>query len=572
MKKMMIALFCCLSLVAWPVVAEEKPDASNFVEVGLHGSDVAKDHNRVTEYNQAPTAIEGTVQLRLMNQKDDLKYKLDLSIFSSEDMKMSLVINKGHWFKSTTTFNKFMHKLDHDRMQNLQWRETTNPEANSPGGKMLTFVDYDPNQEYFKVYEDLKQVFNIQLDTETPTDLEFGFRAQTRTGYHQTMQLSHCDNCHIQSKAAELDQTSYDAWAKVHAKVNNRIDVSYKFTYSKFENDMDPTMYYIDQPMHPVNGSNAEEFGSRQVYGGEILESGVIHDNEETRHEVRVEGYVTDADRIVGNASYSQLKNKMADLSMTTTAGSFRWNHKFSKQFTLDAFLSYYKMDNDDIYIDLPTWREGRAGGGQDFDFTRYSTYNRNVSLLKLQGYYKVDANNRWTFSYRYKQVDREYQVVTFEDRETETVEGLFKVRWDGRFDDIRANVQLSYETVDNPFTNATGIIETPINDISPIEGNSFVYYWQRERVGEATNLPSNDLNLRGNLSYRMNDRLSMSATVGLRDASNDELNSYEFDIEALNAGLNLFAVLNDKAVLNFGFNHSDMKTQAYFSVPVMDG
>ncbi len=572
MKKAWIALFCCLTLIAGPVKAGDTPDASNYVEVGVHGSDVAKDHNRVTEYNQARTAVEGTLKLRMMDQKDDLKYRLDLSVFSNNDMNLDLVIHKGDWFTSTTSYNKFMHKLDHDQMQNLQWRESVNPEVNQPGGKMMTFVDRSPGMEYFKVYENIRQVFNFRFNTENPTDLELGFRAQNRSGYHQTMQLSHCDTCHVQSKAAKLDQTNYDAWAKVHTKVDNRFDVSYKFTYSSFENNEDPTLYYIDQPRHPVNGGNVEEFGSRQVFGGEILESGTISDNERTLHEVRVEGSVTDADHLVGNASYAKQTNKGMDLDLSTTAASFRWRHKVSKRFKLDAYLSYYTMDNDDVYVVLPAWREGRGGGGQDMDYTRFSTYNRNVSMLKLQGYYKMDQQNRITFSYRYKQVDREYQVVTFEDRETETIENRFNVRWDRRVDDLKTTLEATYEVTDNPFANATGIIETPINNISPIEGNSFVYYWQRERVGEATNLPSDDLNIRGTVSYRFNDRISMSANAGLRDASNDDLNSYSFDMSAMNAGLNLFAVLNDKVMLNFGFDHSNMKTQAYFSVPVMDG
>lgn len=572
MKRMMIALCCCLSLVTWNAVAGDEPDAARFVEVGLHGSDVAKDHNKVTEYNQAKTTIEGTLRLRMMDQKDDLKYRLDLAIFSNNDMKMDLVIHKGHWFKSTTSYNKFMHKLGHDNLSNLVYRETVNPETNQPGGKMLTHYDSDPNQDYFTVYEDLKQVFNIQLDTEMPSDLEFGFRAQTRSGYHQAIQLSHCDNCHVASKSKAVDQVTYDAWAKVHAQVNNKVDVSYKFTYSKFENNEDPTMRYIDLPRHPANGGSIEEFGSRQVFGGEMVESGYINDNERYLHEVKVDGNVSELDRLVGNASYSKLTNKSTDLELTTTAGSFRWRHKFSKKLKMDALFSYYKMDNDEIFIDLPNWRDGRAGGGQDLDYVRYSAYDRTVSMVQLMGYYKKDANNRMSFSYRYKQVDRENTFVTYEDRETETVESRLKFRWDGRYGDMKASVQASYETIDNPFANATGIVEEPANGYTAMEGNAWVYYWQRERIGEATNLPSDDLNLRGSVSYRLSDRMSVNVNAGLRDGSNDDLNYYSFDISAMNVGLNLFAVLNEKAVLNFGFDHSNMETQAYFSVPVMDG
>jgi len=572
MKRAWIALFCCLSLVALPAFADNTPDAENYVEIGAHGSDVTGDHNRVTEYNQAKTRVEGTLKLRMMNQKDDLKYKLDLAIFSNDDMKMNLVIHKGDWFTSTTSYNKFLHKLDHDRMANLQFRESVDPEINKPGGKFATHVDYDPNQDYFKVYEDLKQVFNFKLNTEIPADIEVGFRAQMRSGYPQTMQLSHCDTCHIQSKAAELDETTTDMWVKAHAKVANRFDVSYKFNYSKFQNDTDPTLYYIDTPRHPVSGGLVEEFSSRTNFGGEILESGYINDNEKTTHEVHVEGDVTKDDRVVAGASYSQLTNKGMDLDLTTTAGSFRWTHKFNRDFNLDAYLSYYTLDNDDVFVDIAPWRDGRPGGGQEMAFTRYSAYNRDVALLKLQGRYKVDAHNRLTFSYRYKQVSRDTLVVNVEDDNTDTTQNLFQVRWDGRYGDLNASATLAYETTDHPFLNATGIIEEPANGYSPLPGNGLVYYWQRVRTSEAGNLPNEDLNLRGNLSYRGGDNWSVNLNASYRDARNDELNSYQWDSTAINAGVNLFVVLNEKTVLTIGYDHSNMKSAALFTVPVMDG
>ncbi len=571
MKKFAIFLLACLPLIAWPALAEEHVDARNYVEIGAHGNDVSKDHNQVSEYSQTETQVEGLLRLRTMDTKGDLKYRLDLALFSNDDMKMKLVIHKGDWFTSTTTYNKFLHKLGHDRMSNLVWREAEDREGTIPAHKEVTHVDYDSTQDYYKVYEDFRQVFDVKLNTSIPSDIQVGFRAQSRNGYHQTMQLSHCDTCHVQSKAAKLDENAYDVWAKVHAKVSN-FDVSYKYTYSKFNNKADETMYYIDLPRHPVTGGAIEEFGSRTLFGGEILPSEFNNDNKKSTHEVHIEGKVGSNDTIVAGASYSDLENQFTNLDLTTATGSFRWSHKFRPNFVLDAFLSYYTMDNDDYFVDLPAWREGRPGGGQEMSWTRYSAYNRDVSYVKLRARYRMNHNNRFTFSYRYKQIDRDYAVVNLEDGSTDTTSNLFKVRWDGRFDALRANFVASFESVNHPFENARGINEDPANLYTPFPGNSGIYYFQRQVIGEATNMPSQDLNFRGNLSYRFSDRASFTLYAGFRNGENNELNTYTMNLTGRTAGTSLFYILNDKTVLTIGYDYNFSKQEALFSVPVMDG
>ncbi len=571
MKKLAIFLLACLPLIAWPALAEDHVDADNYVETGFHGSDVSKDHNQVSEYLESKTHIQGLLKIRTMNTSGDLKYRLDLALFSNDDMKMKLVINKGSWFTSTTTYNKFLHKLGHDTMSNLLWREAADREGTIPAHKEVTHVDYDLTQDYYKVYEDFQQVFDIKLNTSMPSDIQVGFRAQSRNGYHQTMQLSHCDACHVQSKAAKVDENAYDLWVKAHAKVN-KFDVSYKYTYSKFNNQADQTMYYIDLPRHPATGGAIDEFASRTLFGGEVLPSEFNNDNKKSTHEVHMEGAVSSRDSIVAGASYSDLTNEFTNLDLTTSTGSFRWSHKFRSNFVLDTFLSYYTMDNDDIFIDIPAWREGRPGGEQSLAWTRYSAYNRDVSYVKLRARYKMNGNNRFTFSYRYKQTDRDNVIVNLEDSSTDTKSNLFKVRWDGRFDELRASVVASFESINHPFENALGINEDPANTYVPFPGNGLIYYLQRQVIGEASNMPSQDMNVRSNLSYRFSDKASLNMYASFRNGENNELNTYTMNLTGRTAGTSLFYVLDDKTVLTIGYDYSFNKQEAVFSVPVMDG
>lgn len=566
MKKLAVVL-AILFVSAWCFAGEPKKESANYAEIGAHGSSVTKDGTRAAEYDEATTHAEGSLKFRWIKTDGDVKIKWEGEVESHSDMNFKLVINSGKWFKSTTTYNKFFHRLGHDELTNLEGRESVNPDINKPGGKFVSHEDYDPDVEYYTVYERFSQVFDFNVENDSPFHhVQVGLTALSRKGYHQINGLSHCDNCHIISKAAKTDEITYDLWVKADAKVGNT-DISYKGTYSKYNNQAPVYDLYYDLPRHPVTGGSAEELGSRALFGGERLPLNYNNDNEMFENAISIESVITPKDTIYAKLLYSTQKNKAVDLQLNTKAGSFRYTRKFSKNFRFDAYFSYYTLENDDYYVNLPDWRAGRPGGGQPMSFLRESAYNRDVSYFKLRGIYRFSPSQRLTFTYRYQQIDRDTLVVNFENNSTETTKNLFKIRYDGRFDGAKAFFEVSYEDIDHPFETYNGIYE---NSYHNYDGT--VWYFLRERVGEATSLPNQDFRLKGSFTIDLTDNSSLNVYASYRDGENDELNTYKMDLKAKNAGMDYFVQLNDNTVVTFGYDYSNGSQTTLFAVPIMDG
>jgi hypothetical protein len=569
MLKKILSVVFCLSLFLLPVMAEES-ESANYVEVGVHGNNTSENTNKAAEYANTEKEVEGALKLRYLNEVDDMNYKLEMDFFNSDEMKFNFTLYKGGWFKSTTTYNKFLHKYQHDTMDNLQFRESVDENYSVPGGKFVSHEDYDPTAEYGITVEEFKQIFNFVFNTEIPTDLEVGFRALKREGHKQSFSLAHCDNCHIESKTAVVDEMTTDVWVKLHATVG-KTNVAYTFTSSNFNNSADIMQRYYDLAMHPTKGTFIDEFGSRDIYTGEELPYGYNNDNKVTTHKVKALGDVSGSSKIVASAVYSETENKAYNLKMKSTSGSFRWTYKAkAKKMVTDVFLSTYKLDNDDYFVDLPTWRDGRTGGGQDFDFLRQSTYNRTVYFGKVRTTLLNDAG-RFTFSYRYKNIDREYEQLTYEGNVTESESHLFDVKWRKRFKDVKLFANVSYEDTNHPYANRNGILEQEM-PFTPLDASGKTYYFQRIRTGEATNMPSSDFKARFNLSTKLAGSSYLTLSASYRDAKNDTLNSYVWDMDATNVDLSIYTMLGDKSAVSFGYDYNNMTSAALFSTPVFDG
>jgi len=570
MLKKILSVVFCLSLMVVPGMAGEKSESGNFVEVGVHGNNASENTGKAAEYAQTDKEVEGALKLRYLNEVDDMNYKFEMDFFNSDEMKFNFTLYKGGWFKSTTSYNKFIHKLGHDTLDNMQFRESVNEDYTQPGGKFVTHEDYDPSAEYSIAVEEFKQIFNFVFNTEMPTDLEIGLRALKRSGHKQSFSLAHCDNCHVESKTAVVDEITTDVWVKFHADLG-KTNIAYTFTSSNFNNSADEMQRYYDLAMHPTQGTYVDEFSSRDIYTGEELPYGYNNDNKVTSHKVKVLGDISSASKIVASVAFSETENKAYNLKMKNTSGSFRWTYKAkAKKMVTDFFLSTYKIDNDDYFVDLPAWRDGRGGGGQDFDFTRQSSYNRTVYLGKVRTTLLNDTG-RYTFSYRYKNVDREYEKLTYEGNVTESASHLLGFKWTKKFGDVKLFTNVSYEDTDHPYANRNGILEQEM-PFTPLDASGKTFYFQRVRTGEAANMPSSDLKLSFNLSTKIVGNAYMTLSANYRDAENDTLNSYTWTMDSTNVDLSFYTMISDKSAVSFGYDYNNMTSAALFSTPVFDG
>jgi hypothetical protein len=222
--------------------------------------------------------------------------------------------------------------------------------------------------------------------------------------------------------------------------------------------------------------------------------------------------------------------------------------------------------------VDLPSWRAGRTGGGQNFDFERQSVLNRDVVNFKVQTNYWVNRNNTLRFDYRFRNIDREYLEIEQGSTDTQTMQNRFTVGWNSRFSKWRGMVNFEYEKTDIPFANKYAMCERPLENEEPLKNNKTVYYFQRERLADASNQPSDSLRLNAIFTVLANAKFSMNLQGMLKDDRNDNLNSYEWQQDVATAGLNFFLVPSEKSLFTIGYNYLNYKSNAVFCLPVMDG
>ncbi len=585
MKKYIMAIALITGFFSAVFIASEGSDV-NYVEIGARVFNDANAQNLVAEHESAQENVDGYLGAGILNSSGDLFYSIDLEYMNDDDFLALIDIHKSTWFHSRTSINRIFHRTDHDNLVNLQSKS---------GPKMLSNEDTDPDADHETIYTDFEQVFNFIFGTKIKTDIEAGFSSKLREGHRQALSINHCDNCHVVGRTVKLDEQIQDGWVQIGVQTK-RIKVSYKLNYSKFSNDADAPLNHYDLAQHPTLGLNPD-FESRMNYSDETLPYGMRAENRKLSHELRVDGVVNEQHRLIGNLSHSSTKNRYTNLDMDMTSGSGRWSWRPGGKWSLDTTLSHYVIDNDDIFVDLEWWRDGMAGGGSlydfnDFDFTRQSTYDRDVSEAKFKFRYKINPQHRMAFSYDFKNVSRDLTCSNschgsnyykdsddverheFGGYDGDTKSHLLKFRWDGKFNQnrIKASTTVSYKMVDDPFTNASGIMEKSLCSEPLLPGQTVIFYFQRERYGDATNLPSEEWKLSGNMSVKAGKNGSFAFNANYTDSSNDEMNTYKWEGNSWAIGAHYFMAFSESSIFSVGYDHGKMESNALLSIPVFDG
>ena len=204
------------------------------------------------------------------------------------------------------SYNRYVHNYGHDNLSNLVARESTDPETNKPGGKMLTHEDLDPGGMYGITVTDLTNKLKVGLGEYV--DVGWKFQKLDRQGYDQSRSINHCSMCHITGRRTMVDETELNHTVGV-AVATQKVRVLYKALFSDFTNNAGTPTNYYDAAKHPVNGDMEEEFASRLVYQDEELDYNRIPDTEKQAHIVKFDGVINDTNSLVGQFTYDNLKN-----------------------------------------------------------------------------------------------------------------------------------------------------------------------------------------------------------------------------------------------------------------------
>jgi len=275
------------------------------------------------------------------------------------------------------------------------------------------------------------------------------------------------------------------------------------------------------------------------------------------------------------------------DLSANTLSGALNYALVLNRKMRLIARASGSKLSNDDPFIDLADYREGRGGVQteyyiENFDFTRYSTLDRTDGRISAELISRLKPNLTLSLLAGFRMIDRtDYKNLDYETYTTKRFTGQAKVRYrDGLT--FSSFVKYRFERTFDPFTSSRGLFESQGYDVlkpamysvSGTDTTYTIFYYQREdlRYQSITTVPTFKHSFEMTSTYRPDRHYSF--TVGLKGMydKNHELDSLDVEHFSIQPNINFTVTPNAKWSVMAGLNHNFNRSRGPVTVALFDG
>jgi hypothetical protein len=441
-------------------------NAESSVELGFYGTDVDGSPDMAAEYDDTASGVTAGATVSAHQDWGSVYF---LGAFQSSNTNAGeLDFDIKRMVRSHNSYEKFIHRLGHDPMTNL--------EATSFNGKVVEHTDYDPDQEYDLTYAVFSSRTEFQLPSVKALTLGVQFDEQKREGHRQAFTTSHCDTCHIKSQSHALNEKTSDGTldAKVAWKGGY---VKGAFTSRSLKYGTNSVQTTFDDNLHPE--LQLPVFDNRMQYDSDVgavpADMWPNSDKDKTRLDLvfnNVGGFT-----ITANGVWSQTENDYTNLQSDYKGYIVSAAKGWKNGWRLRWRGNVYSIDNDDVFVDVND-RLSIAGPhagrtyedvyGLNFDFTRKSALNRDVFESKADLSYRFGRKaGTLRFTWDYDTIDREnYEVLPGEFK---TSTNLLGASWRARpATGWQLEANLKYATVDNAFTLINGACSTLVSGSYP--------------------------------------------------------------------------------------------------------
>lgn len=595
-----LAAFGLLALASPAAAGEDAPAVTGESWIGAHYLEANGHFDKVGEYFSDANVGEFQAHgfFKLGGAADGSLFDL-FGYYRDRDTKgFGLDLDTDDRVSASFDYQSFIHHLDHDRLMNMEAREGMPDDG--LGGKQVYSHDMDPMGRYRLEYSKLESDLSYDLAGVENGKLYVRYRDQHKNGWKQALTLDHCATCHVEANRREIDEQTR-SWAAGAEGTLGNVTFNYEFQARDHTDFTDANQRKWTRAQHPTRGGTftdpgtgafsnyVVEFGSRLAFHDVTLPYQAGPTTEKRSHEFGVKVDVNEQNLVKGSYSHARTDNTGNGLNTDFDAYAASWVARPNARTRITARGLIYEVKADDVFVDLDPYRSGRPGGDQDFDWTRISSANREVLQADLALRYKPAKGSNLGLSWRHKTVDRPAmnQTQTSYDNvggeavldpssaiAQKTTTDRLRLTLDKRYGrQGNARLTYTYTRVDLPFMNVYGICEESLHGDDPrLPSNGFAYYFQRDRVGNATSLPSasHRVALRG--SWRFSPRVSLTGYLNFADEKNDELNSYEFARTMVSPGANLWVAPNDKLMLTMGYSFNSIESNAKICPPLFGG
>jgi len=573
---MLFGFSLLLIFVACHTVAEAEEGSDRYsLWLGAHYTDFGDYGKKVGEYRVLQEHLFPEFKFDYMGIGGGDVFRLNADYFDYENFLGRARAIISDQFRGEVRYRSTTEQGQQDLLRNMTVRESV---GGNPGGKMITHELMDAGVDYSTYRREVTSEMDLLVAHKNDVRLLAAHRFILEKGNDQKVANTHCFSCHLTSHEADVEKRTHQIEAGLEAEVSS-YDVGYQFGYRKFESNAPAAFNYYDNARHPVNGGAQEEFGSRLIYEDATLPFGVYPETEKMSHKVRFKGDLASG-RFAGAAYYRKVENSQANyagtnLEIEAYGGSLNYTTPLSRRSRIIAKASGGRIKNDDPFIDVPLWREGRPGPQTDFDYYRYSSLDRKTINASVEVIGKLGRSLTagvlggydYVLRYDYPELGSEYA--------TKTYIGQLKLNYrNGLRYSLRGKYR--FEKTSDPFTSGRGLFERRGREELQRDypGFPFFFYFQREdlRYQSITTAPTDRHEIDVMATYRPTSKINI--TFGLKAGfdKNNDLDSLDVEHTSLQPNMNITATPNPKWTFSGGYTYGFNKSRGPVAVALFDG
>lgn len=551
---------------------DSEPDYRGELRLGSHYTGVSEYYKKVAEYDRGRDGMLPDFGFRFDSRYRSGYLGLSGDYYDPRRHGFELVSRYQELFQFRGGYRTFFRNQATDNLNNISAREALDTAWSVPGGKMLTHEDKNPGIDYGLTRREINASVEVRPTPKWDLRMVAAHRTIIEKGTEQATATNHCFSCHITSQAVAAERRTHFYSGGIEVSPGP-VTLGYDYRYRTFKSLVRGATVFYDQARHPVSGAMVAEFGSRVAFDNREVTYYIFPEVNKSAHTFKASADILGG-LLSGSFTTSKAKNNDAGLELTGNGGVVRYFVRPGKRSTLNITASIHRVENDTVFIDLPDWREGRPGGGQNFDYTRYSSLTRTVGKGTVQWKYRPSRKYNIALMAGMESVKRDDYPYRGADYETKTYsfEGSLKYRPESRY---QIGLKYHLDKTSDPFISFGKLLERNGSaTLTPLPGNTQVFYFQRDalRYGNISNQPELSHQADFTLAYKISERASLSAGVKLLLEKNNNLDSLEYEHEMFQPNFSLNLTPHPRWAMSAGYSYYSDRSNGPLAVAMMDG
>ena len=566
--KVTLGLVLVAALSGSVLAQAHQPKTEGIITAGALAGSNDGSQNRLNEYEVAKDGTLPQFGAKVWGNKGTFTFDLLASHGGdNRDQKYGAYLSgAGGRFKASVTFDRFLHRLDHDPLDYMEA---------GIGNFVVRATDHDPGSDYSRAVG----MLNTNVSVAATKNVEFfvSHKMTLRDGVHQGLTMSHCANCHVESFARKMDETTNTlaAGARVNA---GRFTMDYTFENRTLEeNGATPTNTY-DNAVHPV--SLLDIFLNRVQYddGNGELPFDLVPKQTKVTNTVRAAYALPGDGAISGNFTHSSSNNDFADFGSTFTGGHARVTIPLGSRAYLKGLFRKYEIETESVFVDVveQTTPAG-PGAGLTYaqlypamlplDYYTESTESRSPTEMALEFAFRPGKRSSINLGYEYEEITRESFHV--EKSTTNTIKASAYWRPDKTVS-LRARYEQAMTS--DPYANinaakpaALQLVPTPGGlPFGPLSLQYFEMY--DSRMANLSSIPTDTVFVEGTAAWSPSQTFTVSGHYRYRDQKNDELNYSTWGHDLHMPGVEVYVAPTPRFTMAAGWGYQKDTLDTVFS------